>query len=168
MLLAIICCHGVGTADLLLLLYLLLSHRACPLSAASCLPLNGCCCSLAGSQQVAFLLCSHQFCSHGRAYNCTCSCRPVLYPLLVPAALLLCRRQQVPFSLDRCICLQTAIERAMRYDKCAALEAGGARLACELDKALANVGTLFAQQVQGRVSTEVDPRLAYNQGVLAI
>ena len=55
----------------------------------------------------------------------------------------------------------------MRYDKCAALEAGNARLACELDKALANVGTLFAQQVQGRVSTEVDPRLAYNQGGLA-
>ncbi len=62
--------------------------------------------------------------------------------------------------------LQTAIERARVYDKCAA-KTGGAKLACQLDKALVNVGALFASQVEGngRVSTEVDPRLAHDTGV---
>ena len=43
---------------------------------------------------------------------------------------------------------------------------GEARLACQLDKALVNVGSLFLERVEGdgRVSTEVDPRLAYNTG----
>ena len=64
-----------------------------------------------------------------------------------------------------CGASQTAIERARVYDKCA-LELGDARLACQLDKALVNVGALFLERVEGggRVSTEVDPRLAYNTG----
>lgn len=51
------------------------------------------------------------------------------------------------------------------YDKCA-MATGEARLACQLDKALVNVGSLFLERVEGdgRVSTEVDPRLAYNTG----
>lgn len=51
------------------------------------------------------------------------------------------------------------------YDKCA-LAAGDARSACQLDKALVNVGALFLDKVEGggRVSTEVDPRLAYDTG----
>jgi hypothetical protein len=42
----------------------------------------------------------------------------------------------------------------LNYDKCSALS-GPAKVACQLDKALVNVGTLFAQQIEGRVSTEV-------------
>ena len=51
------------------------------------------------------------------------------------------------------------------YDKCA-LEMGDARLACQLDKALVNVGAMFLERVEGggRVSTELDPRLAYDTG----
>ena len=63
---------------------------------------------------------------------------------------------------------QTAIERGRVYDKCA-LAVGEARLACQMDKALVNVGALFLERVEGggRVSTEVDPRLAYNTGARA-
>ena len=55
------------------------------------------------------------------------------------------------------------------YDKCA-LETGDARLACQLDKALVNVGALFLEKVEGggRVITEIDPRLAYDTGTLQI
>lgn len=62
---------------------------------------------------------------------------------------------------------KTAIERARVYDKCA-MATGEARLACQLDKALVNVGSLFLERVEGdgRVSTEVDPRLAYNTEAL--
>lgn len=35
---------------------------------------------------------------------------------------------------------------------------GDKKLACQLDKATVNVGAMFAQQVEGRVSTEVCPR----------
>ena len=55
-----------------------------------------------------------------------------------------------------------AIEHGIQYDKCQ-LESAN-KLACILDKALANVGTIFAEQVEGRVSTEVDPRDAYDTG----
>lgn len=60
-----------------------------------------------------------------------------------------------------------AIERALLYDVCAAVEDPSERAGCELDKALVNIGSLLLQQVagDGRVSTEVDPRLAYNTGV---
>jgi hypothetical protein len=40
------------------------------------------------------------------------------------------------------------------------------RLACQLDKALTNVGALLSNQVEGRVCTEIDPRLAKDQGGL--
>jgi hypothetical protein len=38
------------------------------------------------------------------------------------------------------------------------------RLACQLDKALTNVGALLSNQVEGRVCTEIDPRLAKDKG----
>ena len=59
--------------------------------------------------------------------------------------------------------MQTAVERALVYDKCAGL-ASAERAACQLDKALVNVAALFASQVDGRVSTEVDPRTAFDTG----
>jgi len=34
--------------------------------------------------------------------------------------------------------------------------------ATQLNKALANVGALLAEEVEGRVSTQLDPRLATN------
>lgn len=60
---------------------------------------------------------------------------------------------------------ENAIATALAYDKCAVLS-GDARVSCELDKALANVGAMFATQVEGRVCTEVDPRLANNQAAM--
>lgn len=55
-----------------------------------------------------------------------------------------------------------AIEHGIQYDKCQT--DASSKLACILDKALANVGAIFAEQVEGRVSTEVDPREAYDTG----
>jgi hypothetical protein len=51
----------------------------------------------------------------------------------------------------------------MNYDKCLA-QKGDARLTCQLDKALTNVGSLLAARVEGRVCTEIDPRLANDAG----
>ncbi len=34
----------------------------------------------------------------------------------------------------------------------------------QVDKAMVNVGALLAEQVSGRVSTEIDPRLAHDTG----
>ena len=60
-----------------------------------------------------------------------------------------------------------AIERALTYEKCLLELEGMAKRACQYDKALANVGALFSQQVAGRVSTEVDPQVAYDtQGIV--
>ena len=53
------------------------------------------------------------------------------------------------------MCVQFAIENAINYDKCHSKE-GEDRLACLLDKATVNIGTLFSKQVEGRVSTEVN------------
>jgi transaldolase len=61
---------------------------------------------------------------------------------------------------------QVAVERAVVYDKCAGLS-GADKEACQLDKALVNVAAIFAQQVEGRVSTEVDPRAAFDTGATA-
>ncbi len=58
--------------------------------------------------------------------------------------------------------LQLAIERALTYEKCLLELEDMAKRACQYDKALANVGALFSQQVDGRVSTEVDPDVAYD------
>ncbi len=53
------------------------------------------------------------------------------------------------------MCVQFAIENAINYDKCHSKK-GEDRLACLLDKATVNIGTLFSKQVEGRVSTEVN------------
>lgn len=57
---------------------------------------------------------------------------------------------------------QNAIERAVSYARETkdALPEGLPLQAVQLDKALANVGALLAQRVEGRVSTEVDARVA--------
>jgi transaldolase len=64
-----------------------------------------------------------------------------------------------------CCILQNGIAASLNYDKCLQLN-GDARLSCQLDKALANVGALLANEVEGRVCTEVDPRLAKDKGAL--
>jgi len=56
---------------------------------------------------------------------------------------------------------EVAIQRAVGFEGCVA-EGGDEKYACVMDKALANVGALFASRVEGSVSTEVDARLAYN------
>ncbi|WIA08686.1 hypothetical protein OEZ85_008111 [Tetradesmus obliquus] len=62
---------------------------------------------------------------------------------------------------------QNAIAASLNYDKCLA-QKGDARLSCQLDKALTNVGSLLANQVEGRICTEIDPRLAKDKdGMLA-
>eukprot|EP00775_Hariotina_reticulata_P006335 gene6335-6569_t len=60
---------------------------------------------------------------------------------------------------------QNAIAASLNYDKCLQLK-GDARLSCQLDKALANVGALLANEVEGRVCTEVDPRLANDKDAI--
>jgi len=50
--------------------------------------------------------------------------------------------------------VQIAIENAINYDKCHPKQ-GDEKLACLLDKATVNIGTLFSKQVEGRISTEV-------------
>ena len=52
-----------------------------------------------------------------------------------------------------------SVDQARFYDACAALPPAE-RTACQVDKALANVGALMLENVSGRVSTEVDPRAA--------
>ncbi|GBG00054.1 transaldolase [Raphidocelis subcapitata] len=59
----------------------------------------------------------------------------------------------------------TAIENSLKYDKCLSLS-GDARSSCQLDKAMANVGAMLAGQVEGRVATELDPRLANDKDAL--
>ena len=55
--------------------------------------------------------------------------------------------------------LQNAILTAMNYDRCRALPPAE-RAQCHLNKALVNVGAMFAQEVEGRVCTQVDVRAA--------
>lgn len=54
-----------------------------------------------------------------------------------------------------------AIDSALAYNKCY-VENSGERLSCFLNKALVNVGAELVKSVPGRVSTEVDARLAYD------
>jgi len=62
---------------------------------------------------------------------------------------------------------KSAIDTALADGECNALEKPEDRLSCYLTKALANVGAELAQQVPGRVSTEIDARLAYDtQGII--
>jgi len=55
--------------------------------------------------------------------------------------------------------LKNAINGAIAYDACKDLE-GKARYDCQLERALVNIGSIMAKRVEGRVSTEIDPRLA--------
>lgn len=59
--------------------------------------------------------------------------------------------------------VQNAIAVASVYDKCRALT-GKDRIACQLDKAIVNVGSVLAGRVAGRVSIEVDPRISKDTG----
>ena len=59
--------------------------------------------------------------------------------------------------------MQNAINGAIAYDACKDLE-GKARYNCQLERALVNVGSIMAKRVEGRVSTEIDPRLAHDTG----
>lgn len=56
----------------------------------------------------------------------------------------------------------SAIETALAYNVCYVKESVESRLSCFVDKALVNVGSVLAKLVPGRVSTEVDARLAYD------
>ncbi len=58
---------------------------------------------------------------------------------------------------------QNAIAASLNYDACRSLS-GEERLSCQLDKALVNVGGMLAGTVEGRVCTEIDPRLAKDKG----
>lgn len=63
---------------------------------------------------------------------------------------------------------ENAITAALTYEQCRSAPSASARASCALDKALANVGALLlgAGGVEGRVATEVDPRLARDTGAL--
>ncbi|PSC70606.1 putative transaldolase [Micractinium conductrix] len=67
-----------------------------------------------------------------------------------------------PASMRR---YQFAIQQARFYDKCQ-LEGGNDVVSCQVDKALVNVGSMFLETVTGRVSTEVDPRIAHDKDKL--
>ena len=53
----------------------------------------------------------------------------------------------------------------MNYDRCRSLPSAE-RAQCHLNKALVNVGTMFAGEVEGRVCTQVDVRAAGNTAKL--
>lgn len=56
----------------------------------------------------------------------------------------------------------SAIETALAYGECYLKESIESRLSCFIDKALVNVGSELAKLVPGRISTELDARLAYD------
>ncbi|XP_057857299.1 uncharacterized protein LOC131066538 isoform X2 [Cryptomeria japonica] len=56
----------------------------------------------------------------------------------------------------------SVIETALADSECYAREEGSDRLSCIFNKAVVNVGAQLAKVVPGRVSTEVDARLAYD------
>lgn len=60
---------------------------------------------------------------------------------------------------------QNAIAASLNYDACRSLS-GEERLSCQLDKALVNVGGMLAGTVEGRVCTEIDPRLAKDKDAM--
>ncbi|CAM8879973.1 unnamed protein product [Rhodiola kirilowii] len=63
---------------------------------------------------------------------------------------------------------RNAVEMALGDSACYGLENPEARLSCFTNKALVNVGGELAKMVPGRVSTEVDARLAYHtQGIVS-
>ncbi|KAG6549159.1 hypothetical protein Mapa_009385 [Marchantia paleacea] len=56
----------------------------------------------------------------------------------------------------------SAIDSALAYGRCYTIQSTPDRLSCFLSKALVNVGAELVKLVPGRVSTEVDARLAYD------
>uniref|UniRef100_A0A0E0LRB9 transaldolase n=1 Tax=Oryza punctata TaxID=4537 RepID=A0A0E0LRB9_ORYPU len=62
---------------------------------------------------------------------------------------------------------KSAIDTALADGECNTMEKPEDRMSCFLTKALANVGAEMAHLVPGRVSTEIDARLAYDtQGII--
>ncbi|XP_020114499.1 uncharacterized protein LOC109728499 [Ananas comosus] len=62
---------------------------------------------------------------------------------------------------------KSAIETALADSECYEQDKSSSRMTCFLNKALVNVGADLAKLVPGRVSTEVDARLAYDtQGII--
>ncbi|KAL5232154.1 hypothetical protein ABZP36_030930 [Zizania latifolia] len=62
---------------------------------------------------------------------------------------------------------KSAIDTALADGECNTLEKPEDRMSCFLTKALGNVGAEMAHLVTGRVSTEIDARLAYDtQGII--
>ncbi|KAG6405714.1 hypothetical protein SASPL_133306 [Salvia splendens] len=57
---------------------------------------------------------------------------------------------------------ESAVDTALASSECYTLENSDDRMSCFFDKALVNVGGDLAKLVPGRVSTEVDARLAYD------
>ncbi|KAJ6851093.1 uncharacterized protein M6B38_260480 [Iris pallida] len=57
---------------------------------------------------------------------------------------------------------KSAVETALADSECYGQEDAGQRMSCFFNKALVNVGADLARLVPGRVSTEVDARLAYD------
>ncbi|XP_057773580.1 uncharacterized protein LOC130992833 isoform X1 [Salvia miltiorrhiza] len=57
---------------------------------------------------------------------------------------------------------KSAVDTALASSECYTLEKSDDRMSCFFDKALVNVGGDLAKLVPGRVSTEVDARLAYD------
>ncbi|XP_051136902.1 uncharacterized protein LOC127255434 [Andrographis paniculata] len=57
---------------------------------------------------------------------------------------------------------RSAVDTALADSECYGLEKSDDRLSCFLNKALVNIGGDLAKLVPGRVSTEVDARLAYD------
>ncbi|PSS09732.1 Transaldolase [Actinidia chinensis var. chinensis] len=57
---------------------------------------------------------------------------------------------------------RSAVDTALADSHCYGLESSDLRMSCFADKALVNVGGDLAKMVPGRVSTEVDARLAYD------
>ncbi|KAK6947608.1 Transaldolase/Fructose-6-phosphate aldolase [Dillenia turbinata] len=57
---------------------------------------------------------------------------------------------------------RSAVDTALADSECSAIENPDVRLSCFFNKALVNVGADLAKMVPGRVSTEVDARLAYD------
>lgn len=57
---------------------------------------------------------------------------------------------------------RSAVDTALADSECSRLEKTNDRMSCFFNKALVNVGGDLAKLVPGRVSTEVDARLAYD------
>ncbi|GAX80172.1 hypothetical protein CEUSTIGMA_g7610.t1 [Chlamydomonas eustigma] len=58
---------------------------------------------------------------------------------------------------------ENAILSALNFDKCRAAP-DAERAQCHLNKAMVNVGALLSQEVQGKVCTDIDARLANEEG----